>query len=439
MLMAEPPNVGNPNTPQTSIMMNNSFAKFCVLATGILAAPALSFAGKETVPDKKVIVAPEESRYKFYGHVEGGITFNPDRPKDNQNFGMLTTDRANEPMLNQFMLTFERALKPEPGQFDWGFKVQGLFGSDARFFQTLGTLDNTMHERYQPALIEAYVSAHLPVLTEGGIDLKLGQFVTLEGIEVIPTTGNYFYSHAYITNFGVPFQHTGLMTITHATKWLDVYAGVVRGVNGALDDNNDVLSFHGGFGFNLLDGKLIIMATTSIGAENDAINELAGVDTNSDMRYLSDVAITWKITDKLTSMTDLNYAYDAGFGAEAYGVAQWLTYQFNDYFSLGIRGEIFRDDDGFFVLQSGNNEDFIKLQRGIGLGIDPRTVFGGDTTYAEVTFGANIRLPGALKDRVLIRPEIRYDSAIAGARNKPYDDSSDHDQFTASFNVVVAF
>lgn len=387
--------------------------------------------------------AEPESRYKFSGFVEGGITFNGDRPKDRQNFGMLTTDRSNEPMMNQFVLTFERPLIAEPGQYDWGFKLQGLYGTDARFFQYLGTLDNTQHDRYQPTIIEAYASLHTPWLTEGGIDFKVGHFVTLEGIEVIPSTGNFFYSHAYITNFGVPFQELGVMSITHATKWLDVYAGVVRGVNSGWDDNNDTLSFHGGFGLNLFDGKLAIMATTHIGAENDAFNERGGprgnLDTNSDNRYLNDIAITWKITDKLTSLTDINYIRDDGFDAEAYGIAQWFTYAFNDYISLGVRGEVFRDDDGFFVLQSGNNEDFMKLQRGITKGVDPRTVGGGDTTYAEVTFGANIRLPGKFKDHVLIRPEVRYDSAIGGARNKPYDDSTDHDQFTTSLSVAIIF
>jgi hypothetical protein len=398
--------------------------------------------GKETKEVKKVEEV-EESRYSFSGYVEGGITFNGDRPKDNQNFGHLTTDRANEPMMNQFVLTLERALRPEPGQYDWGFKLQGLYGTDSRFFQYLGTLDNVQHDRYQPTIIEAYLSLHTPWLFEGGIDFKAGHFVTLLGIEVIPTTGNFFYSHAYITNFGVPFQHLGVMSISHVTPWMDVYAGVTRGSGSGWDDNNDALSFLGGFGFNLLDGKLAIMATTSIGPENDAANEGSGfggnLDTNSDNRYFADVAITWKITDKLTSLTDINYVREEGFDAEAYGIAQWFTYAFNDYFSLGIRGEVFRDDDGFFVLQSGNNEDFVKLQRGIFNNIDPRTVGGGDTTYAEVTFGANIKLPGKLKDHVLIRPEVRYDNAIAGARNKPYDDSTDHDQFTASFNVVVLF
>ena len=387
--------------------------------------------------------APEESRFKIYGWLEAGITTNGDRPDDNQNFGHLFTDRANEPLLNQAVIVLERTLKPEAGQYDWGFRLQGLFGSDARFIHYFGELDNTMHEIVQPDIVEAYVQLHTPWLTEGGIDFKVGQFVTLEGVEVINATGNFFYSHSYIFNFGIPFKHTGLMVTTHATKWLDIYTGVVRGVNAGWDDNNDVLSFHGGIGLNLLDGKLAVLASTSIGAENDGIFGTAPggflLKTNSATRQLHDVAITWKVTDKFTSLTDFNYGQDDGFDAEWYGVAQYFTYALNDYVSLGIRGEVWRDDDGFAAAQFGNNEDLGKLQRGIFRNIDPRTVGGGDTTYGAITVGANIKPPGKLKDHLLIRPEVRYDSAIGGARNHPFDDSSDHDQFTASLDVIFSF
>lgn len=43
--------------------------------------------------------------FRFYGWLETGITFNPDSPDDHQNFGRLFDDRANEPLLNQFVLS----------------------------------------------------------------------------------------------------------------------------------------------------------------------------------------------------------------------------------------------------------------------------------------------------------------------------------------------
>jgi hypothetical protein len=378
-----------------------------------------------------------ESRYKIYGWIDTGITFNPDSPRDNQNFGHLFTNRSNEPLLNQAVLTFQRALKPEAGKFDWGFKLQGLFGSDARIVQYLGEFNNTMNGIVQPDVLEAYLTAHLPILTESGVDVKAGQFVTLEGVEVIAAPANFFYSHTYIFNFGIPFKHTGVMVTTHATKWLDLYTGVVRGINAGFSDNNDALSFHGGLGLNLLDGKLAILASTSIGPENDAVFQTLRINTNGQSRQLHDVAITWTITDKLTALTDLNYGKDDGFDAECYGVAQYFTCAINDYLSVGVRGEIFRDDDGFFVLQSGNNEDYLKLQRGLLDNLDPRTLFGQDTTYTAVTAGVNVKLPGKLKDCLRFRPELRYDRALNNRR--PFNDSSDEDQFTASIDAIASF
>ena len=138
--------------------------------------------------------------------------FNPASPADNQNFGRFFDDRVNEPLLNQLVINLERALAPQPGQFDWGFKLQFMYGSDARFIHSLGLFSNTAGTSIvQPDLPEAYLNLHFPIITEGGLDLKLGKFVTLEGAETIDPRTNFFYSHTYIFNFGIPFNHTGAL------------------------------------------------------------------------------------------------------------------------------------------------------------------------------------------------------------------------------------
>ena len=87
-------------------------------------------AGPLTTADAKATPSPTpEPRFKIYGWVDTGITFNPAGPGDHQNFGRLFDDRSNEPLLNQAVITFERTLDPKVG-FDWGFKAQFLFGTD---------------------------------------------------------------------------------------------------------------------------------------------------------------------------------------------------------------------------------------------------------------------------------------------------------------------
>jgi len=371
-----------------------------------------------------------KSRLAISGWIESGITINPDSPNDNQNFGRFFDDRANEPLLNQLVLNFERALVPKPNEFDWGFKVQFMYGSDARFIHSLGLLDNTAtNSILQPDLVEAYLNLHFPILSDGGVDLKLGKFVTLEGAETIDPRTNVFYSHTYIFNFGIPLNHTGALATWHATSHINLVAGVTRGVNTSIDDNNDSLAFHGGIGLDLNDSKLVISAATHIGPETPS--------NNHDPRYLSTITTTWKITDKLTSITDLNYAYDAGADAAAYGAAQYFTYTINSWLTAGIRGEVFRDDQGFYVVSFANYHDPMRLLAGEPT-IDPRTVGGGRNTYGAITVGLNIKPPIPKPFAGLtIRPELRFDHALNGTR--PFNDSSDDTMFTAAIDAILTF
>jgi hypothetical protein len=369
-------------------------------------------------------------RFKISGWIDSGITFNPDSPQSNQNFGRLFDDRANEPLLNQVVINFERALVAQPGEFDWGFKLQFMYGSDARFIHSLGLFDHTSATSIlQPDLVEGYLNLHFPIISEGGLDLKLGKFVTLEGAETIDPRTNFFYSHTYIFNFGIPFNHTGALATFHATKWLDVMAGVTRGVNTSVEDNNDSLAFHGGIGLNFNEGKIVVAASTHIGPETP--------NNNHDFRYLSDITTTWKITDKLTSITDLNYALDEVSDAQAYGIAQYFTYAINSWLTAGIRGEIFRDNKGFYVASFADNHDPMRALEGQPT-IDPRTVGGGKTTYGAITASVNIKppMPKPLAG-LAIRPEIRYDCSLNDTR--PFNNSSDRDQFTAGIDFIVTF
>jgi len=89
--------------------------------------------GKEA---KKIVEPPKppEPRFKIYGWIEAGITGNPDSPTDNHNFGHLFTDRANEPLLNQAVITAERALDPNATGFDWGFRSSSCMAAMLAIF-----------------------------------------------------------------------------------------------------------------------------------------------------------------------------------------------------------------------------------------------------------------------------------------------------------------
>jgi len=401
---------------------------FIVLAPGAINAQTLTPAEEDA---QKNFAEKQEtkSRLTISGWIESSFTGNVAAPNDNQNFGRLFDDRSNEFVMNQAVITAERALDPKVG-FDWGFKFQFMFGTDARYIHSLGLLDRAMGSSlYQPDIPEAYLSLHLPVVTDGGIDVKFGKFVTLEGEETIDPRTNPFFSHTYIFNFGIPFNHTGALFTLYATKWLNLIAGVTRGVNTSIDDNNDSPAFHGGIGLHLNEEKFVVSAATHIGPETPG--------NDHDLRYLNSITTTWKITDKLTSITDLNYTHDDAADADAYGVAQYLTYAVNDKITVKIRGEIWRDDKGFYAAQFADPHDPMRALAGEPV-IDPRTVGGGRTTYGALTVGLDIKaqVPKPFTG-LTIRPELRVDHSFSDTR--PFNDSRDDTMFTAAVDAILTF
>ena len=223
--------------------------------------------------------------------LEGGVVFNTASPSNGENFGQLFTDQSNNFQLNQALVTVQRTPDPKV-DYDLGFALQGLYGTDARYLHFVGVLDRATDMRYQPALLQANVQLHTPWLFGGGIDFKAGMYSTPIGYEVIDPSLNPFYSHSYIFNFGIPLEHTGVLAIAHVTDMVDVYASVDSGVNTAVGpyvgDNNSSAAGLGGFQLTLLGGNLTILALTHIGPENPRSYRAAGQPLQPLHRRLGD-------------------------------------------------------------------------------------------------------------------------------------------------------
>src|SRR5579872_6044618 len=196
--------------------------KFVLGAAALVAVAAGARA--QTTDQAPAAPAAWADTLTFSGQIEAGITFNPDSPSDHRNFGHLYTDHSNRPVLNQLLLTAQRPLDPKATDWDFGFKAQIMYGSDARFTHFLGELDRTINDTNQIDVVEANVMVHVPGIAEGGTDLKIGQYPTPIGYEVIDASGNPLYSHSYIFNFGVPSKHTGAYATAHVTSVLDLWA-----------------------------------------------------------------------------------------------------------------------------------------------------------------------------------------------------------------------
>jgi hypothetical protein len=342
---------------------------------------------------------------------------------------------------NQVLLTVGRDIPKDVTDWDVGFKVQGMYGTDARYTHFLGVFNNVTTNRAQYDIVEGSISVHAPIITTGGAEFKVGMYPTPLGFETIDPSTNPFYSHSYIFNFGLPFKQTGGYGILHVTPELNVWAGLDTGVNTTLPvggDNNSAVAGMAGFGLTLMGGDLSILALTHFGPENAnqrPDQPLGIVNANSYYRFLNDITATYKYSDKLSFTTELNYIKDDYWRAEAWGVAQYVTYALSEELALNGRAEIYRDNKPFFVGVFPGTQDFVNAQYG-----RPNTSFTlPRTTYGEVTAGVTWKPAGlpALISGLMIRPEIRVDSSLNGTR--PYNNGQNGIAVTFASDIILQF
>lgn len=383
---------------------------------------------------------------EFHAFGEVGIMGNPANPGDGLNVGHLYTDRANTPELNQLFSTLAKPLDPAAKDYAFGFTVQTLFGSDGRYNHIIGLGDSVIKGRNQFGIYQAYVAEHVPWIFSGGIDIKLGIFASLEGFESTDNSQNPFYSHSYLFSYAEDGSHTGVLTISHVNSTLDLYLGVDGGnatSYGNVGDPNREPAGYVGFGLNnLLDGKLTFVDYAHIGPEDSLYND---PNARKDIRVYETADATYKFNDKLTSITELNYVHDdlnlagnAG-GSTGFGIAQYLTYLYDPHLSFNVRGEVFRDADGFFVANFPGDLDAVNATKGY-----PNTSFGfTPATYSEISLSLVYKpdVPKPL-NLVILRPEIRYDRALAGGA--PYNPNvanigTSKDQFTFGGDFIIGF
>ena len=169
----------------------------------------------------------KKSGIRVGGWINGGATFNPSHI-DGFNGPVTFGDQANRFQLNQFNVFIERAVVAEGSKWDFGGRVDVLFGTDSIFTQAYGVpafdvnsgqplarsnwdldLCCASTRYYGIAVPQAYGEVYVPI--GNGLNVKIGHFYTPIGYESVPAPNNFFYSHAYTMQYGEPFTHTGAL------------------------------------------------------------------------------------------------------------------------------------------------------------------------------------------------------------------------------------
>lgn len=348
------------------------------------------------------------------GWTSAGYTLNDNGASGaNANFPVAFNQRGEELLLNQLWFYAVREADTTCQTWDWGFRIDYLFGADAQDTQTFGDggFDDNWDSgsEYGSALPQLYAE-----FKYNDFSVIAGHFFTIIGYEVVGAPQNFFYSHANTMNYGEPFTHTGVLTTWDVDEDIRLYNGWVGGWD-TFENRDNASQYLGGMSLQLTDrAALTWTLITGDFAPDQGLRD----------SYLNSFVFTWDINDRWSYVFqhDLGYVHgDPGalpLGqtvAEWYGINQYLFYRFNECWAAGLRAEWFRDDDGFRIDPDGNDATF----------------FPGN--YYEVTAGINWQPTANFR----LRPEIRWDW-FDGA-GTPFNNQTEDFLFTMGCDGVLTY
>ena len=161
----------------------------------------------------------------FGGWVSAGITVNGHGNRTgNGNAPLPLNNVADAPVLNQLWGYAEKSLDTTCRSWDWGFRVDYLFGADAPDSQASGDQGwdfgwNASRD-YGSAIPQSYAEVGTHDFT-----VLIGYFFGLQGFEAIQAVDNFFYSHNYAFGYGVPGTHSGVLATYRVTDQLEIDVG----------------------------------------------------------------------------------------------------------------------------------------------------------------------------------------------------------------------
>lgn len=442
----------------------NDRVNFKPLALGIALASTLGAVQAKSFSEADRLLElagdPNESTFmKDWGLTVGGwanagITYNSVSPENNFNGPVTFADRSGEFQLNQLNLFLERAVTDED-RFDIGGRFDIMFGTDAIFTQAYGVpafdvnsgqplnrnhwdlnlINGDGNRFYDLAIPQAYLQFHLPI--GNGLNVKAGHFYTPIGYETVPAPDNFFYTHAYTMQYGEPFTHTGFLGNYTVDDHWSVVGGVVTGsATGGWD---------GGWDKHLGNWAGIAGATWAnepTGTSLNVTGTYGGTSEQSSKGWgMYSVVLQQKIDDKARMVLQHDHGYANGVitangveDAEWYGINTHFYYDVSDTVTAGLRGEWFRDQNGFRVFSPGR---VAAATDGTGSNFAasfPAT--GGAASYYAVTAGVTWKPYKWLN----LRPNVRYDWADG---TRPFGDAGATtgklDQFLFSTDFTVNF
>jgi hypothetical protein len=344
----------------------------------------------------------EENRMQVSGWIDTSFTASTDRTKQ---LPMGFNYRANDFLLQQNWVRFERTVvtsgTTEP---TYGFRFDTILpGSDYRFTLARGVFDGQLSadkggpNEYGIDPIQFYAEAFYPTVGRG-MDVKVGRFFCLYGVETNDAISNALASHAYTFIYD-PFTHTGFLTITKLTDAWTVQAGMVLGSDVFIDRAASP-TFVGSVKWTRSDQRDSVLFSAIVGSGR--FNQAREFNNPE----VLDLVYTHQFNPRLNGNIETLAGYQTHvteIGTASWlGILNYVTYAFTPRVSGTARLELFDDFQG------------------------QRTLFKG--LYTSATAGVSFR---PRKD-IAFRPEVRYDY---NGQSRPFEGK--HGLFTATADLIL--
>ena len=325
---------------------------------------------------------------RLFGWVEGGYTGTSTAP------GLLSVQTrqnrfGDEYLLNQLGFTIQKTLSQD--EFNTGFMVRYFAGADAALGAPKGGISYPpSNPRFGQDFRDLYYSAHLPILTEGGMDVQVGRMNTIIGYNGFLSPYRPFYSSDYQFFYSQDGAFTGVLTNLHVSQQLDVWNGITLGANTFFTTRSqNSYCYIGQVNYWLTTEKRTRL-TGSVYAGPDAIFAAPGM--NGDFVTMVELRLQQNWSRYFTQVVQSNMGWDAntpvGTGAW-YGIYTIGIFHLNTDWDGLVRAEWFDDVGG--------------------------TRTGFDTNYEAITLGLNWHPNSWIEFRPEIRGDFAGDPAFGGA------------------------
>jgi hypothetical protein len=346
---------------------------------------------------------------RFFGWANGGYTWS------STGTGLLDVEpRANRFgdawLFNQGAFVLERTLNPEG--WSWGFRSEFYMGADAALLHPVNGFGPSDNPRFSTDFRQAYFSFHAPILTDGGVDVKLGrQYVPL-GYETTMAPYRAMYSQSYAWIYSQNGATTGATATIHVNPRLDVIGGITLGVNSLFDFRGRAPCYIArGLYWLGPDGRTKLVGTFYTGPQPIAAakGHIGKWQTEVEAQLIHNV------NRRLTLVSETNLGWDTRDPANNLHTSKWFgTYgmgiiHVHRLLDVNSRAELFDDIDGSRI--------------------------GKRADYGEIAMGLNF-MPAR---SVNFRPEVRWDVAGSPVFGPTTASHLQSHQWTYAFEMLVKF